>query len=371
MCIYNKNRKLNILVQVPKFNIVGQTLVVRLDNEWPNAGSHSLNKLPNEGKLDSYCDHNLARIVVICSLYEPTHYRPNFFSEFAHSLRTHNPELVTTPLHYLVHCDAELGDTQDHSITQIDSFEYTTKLIYDLSTHKHGNTTWHPYTKKLLFLPGKLRPVRYTALRELLEQFPHELVYTLNRRLVCNIDPMHTDQRHLDWWIKNITQLYHNHPSGISAEEVIEFALAHETEPSDTDRLRMHDHTQMFSQQQLETTSLSVIAETVPWMTRRFFTEKTYAPIAAGRPFAHYHELGPYLHTKGYRLFCNTKHKTQWIRDFLYQPDIEHTLDTITHNLRTLHNNCADTLNKIVEVFPEFGELSPQQQINTLITFQT
>ena len=362
-------------MQVPKFQLIGKTLTVRLDNRWPSAGLHSIQKMPNTGKLTVYPEHTVEQVLVICSLYEPTRFRQPFFSEFADSLHSHNPELAAIPLHYLVHSDAEpVNNTSEHTVTVIDSFELTTKLIYDLSVHKHGNTPWHPYTQRVLFLPGKLRPARFTVLQELMREFPTELVYTLNRRLVCNVGPMSTEQQQLNWWITDIKKMYSNdRHTGISAEEVVEFALAHETEIMDTDLLRMHDHTQMFSQAQLETTSLSAIVETVPWKNTQFYTEKTYAPIAAGRPFVHYHGVDDYLEHRGYQLYCDSEPGTQteFTRQFLHEPDVHTAQATIQHNLHTLQRNCEHTVNSIVSVFPEYADLTAQQQIDVLITFRT
>ena len=368
--------RISTLYPYPKFELIGKTLTIRLNNEWFHATESSLRNFPNEGKKSVYNQKEIDQILVICNLFETSQCHSDVFAWFTQELTRQNPELSNTQIHFLVHNDVRFitgsRDSCADNVHFIDSFELTTKLIYDTSHFKHNRTKWNPCTKQVLFTPGKLRPARYQALKDLMHHFPDELVYTLSRYLICNIEPMSTEQKQLEWWLNDIQSMYKKHPSGIPAEEVVEFALEHETDTSDTDQLRMHDHTQMLSKHHLETTSLSVLVETVPWMSTEFYTEKTFACIAAGRPFLHYHDVSNYLAHRGYRLFCcNTDDKIQFIRNFLHQPDVASVEDTITHNLRTLNRNSNNTILQIAELFPEYTQLSKQQQIDTLITFNT
>ena len=360
-----------VMYFLPKFSVIGKTLTVRLDDHWCSSRTSNLQDFPSEGKQQVY--HSVDRIVVMCNLFEYCVIRTEFFEAFQSALYAQNPELEPVPMHFITHNCVSLTkeQKQHYSIVQIDSFELTTQLIYDLSEHKHCNTEWHPHTGRILFLPGKLRPARYETLKTLLTHFPDRLDYTLSRYLTCNVERMNTPEQQLEWWLRDITSM-HSTVKGTDCEAVCEFAQRWETDTWDTDSVQMNDHSQLLSREQLETSSISVISETVPWMTE-WFTEKTYGCIAHARPFVHYHHINDYLLNRGYRVFWDSRFADCTLVDYLDQfvtdPDVHTVQEILAHNQQTMKQRASENELCVRSVFPEFGLLSQQEKIDILITY--
>jgi len=376
---HNRTRKKEM---GPRFDLVGKTLLIRISNVWSAIDERDhWNCMPGINKQENYERVDVHNIVVMWNVFEACVSEAGSFIWFQEELYRQFPSLVDIPCNYVLnkgtditnYSEVELPDTLHY----IETFEISTKLIYDLWPSWHHNVPWQPFTKQILYTPGKLRPFRYLAIKNLLHYFPDNVTYVMNRNLAGEGMPVDPNQKQqLNDWIESTRTMINEYgPRTINFEnEVYPFMLKYESDLVDSVQLNINNYTQLIGYRLAETTSISALVETCPGSN--FFTEKTYACIVAGRPFIHYSEEHgtDYLEKLGYKLFYNQQdrdyvHMNKWLEKFLISPDVDTIQETIQHNLNTLDNNVAEHHKTMSALMPEWPTLSEQSQIDILTTF--
>lgn len=354
----------------PKFDAVGTTLIIRISNQWAHISTEDVwVDFPSKHNTEDYSQ--IKQIVVVWNTFENCVTTNASMIWFKQELIKQHPNFSNIPCNFLCCSSIEINPSppgcpnniKNDNLHFVDTFELSTKLLYDLWPNWHHKVSWHPYTKKILFLPGKLRPHRYLVLKGLLNYFPENITFTLNKQLVANYGKIEIP---IEEWLNETARLYDG--SGIDYREVRDFMIEHETDPIDTALLRINDYTQLISKQFLETTSISVIAETHP--KTNFITEKTYACIVAGRPFVQYEDFpNRQLESRGYQMFYKGNNMHRFLEDFIINPNVKEVQDIIKHNIDVLNTNVNNAHKKISNIFPEWNDLDSQKQVDMLTTF--
>lgn len=366
----------------PRFDLVGKTLLIRVSNVWSAIDEPDhWNCMPGINKQENYERVDVHNIVVMWNVFEACVSEAGSFIWFQEELYRQFPSLVDIPCQYVLntgtsvsnHSKVELPNTLHY----IETFGLSTKLLYDLWPSWHHSVPWQPFTKQILFTPGKLRPYRYLALKKLLQHFPNNLTYVLNRNLPGEGMPTNPNQKQqLNAWVESTRNMINEFPpKTINFEnEVYPFMLKYENNLIDTVQLNINNYTQLLGYRLLETTSISVVVETNPG--DNFFTEKTYACIVSGRPFIHFSKQHntEYLEQLGYKLFYNHSNTDYysmnlWLENFLISPDVDTIKETIQHNLNTLESNVAEHHKTMTSIMPEWPTLPTQSQVDILTTF--
>lgn len=367
----------------PRFDLVGKTLLIRISNAWSGIDSPDHWRfMPGINKQKNYEQIDVHNIVVIWNIFEACITEAGSFIWFQNEIWRQFPTLKEIPVSYVLNSGTSINNesnvTLPNTLHYIGTFELSTKLLHDLWPSWHHNIPWQPYTKQILYTPGKLRPLRYLAMKNLIEFFPENLTYVLNRNLAGEGIPPNLDSQELqlNTWIKSTESMIKE--NGLLCDkfedQVLPFMLKYENDIIDSTSLHINNWSQLIGYKNLETTSISAVVETTPG--ENFYTEKTNACIVAGRPFIHYtpHPETDYLERLGYKLFYNQPDKdyhsmNKWIENFIIRPDVDRTKETIQHNLSTLERNVTEYHKTMASVMPEWSTLSPQSQIDILTTF--